>query len=714
MLLVLIIAALFGDLFWGRNPWILSSFGSDLIPNYLTNREFGFFQLRQGHIPFWNPYVYSGSPFFIDMQNQLFYPLSVFFLFLDTRLAFNIVFVTHVLLAGIFAYLWFARRLSHPAACLLGAGVFMLGGAFFPQISLGHLSNLCTMTWIPLIFLATEGWKEHRSRGWLALGVAAVSCQILAGHAQYVFYTFLAVAAYALLLLPGMKGKLQFILGLLGFYLVAACLTAFQLFPSLMTLPETLRGHGLPPDAAAPFSLPPENILTLFLPSVFGGPQGYFGQGEYGETILFMGITAFCLALTGLCMAPKENRIPFLLAFLAFLVALGPQTFLFRWLFDLFPFTQGFRAAYRLGIFIPFFLGMSAASGLDGLLKGESLPRPWTLLPAILGCVGLGWVMVFPSPFTPSLLRFGFLSLLFTAILWGAGKAGRARVPILLLLVLLGTGELFLFARENRPVFDFRQFEARQAALRSLANTIPPETRVNTPFGDSVGPPNLGIWGFNNMVLYRYARFIGASQGLPAYNPTAHPISRDVPVLGILRYGFRVEDSFTGLQVIPTHLRELKRAQCVDAFEVKPGEKEMLDGLMDKRFDPSKKVLLEETPLPLPLSSTHPGKVEIRDLSTDEVEIWAEVDHPSILLMSDSYSKGWTVQPLEKNGQDKYQLLPADLTLKAIPLAAGRHHLLMRYTPPLIHLGIWISLVSLALFCLFFGRITRYPQKHPG
>lgn len=322
-------------------------------------------------------------------------------------------------------------------------------------------------------------------------------------------------------------------------------------------------------------------------------------------------------------------------------------------------------------------------------------------------------IPLIPPVFTPSLLRFALLSLLFAGLLWVSGKFERSRIPLLFLLAVVALGELFLFARVNRPVFDFRQYEARQAALRSLAESITPETRVNSPFGDSVGPPNLGIWGYNNMALYRYARFIGASQGLPAYIPTAHPISRDVAVLGMLRYGYRVEDSFTGLQVIPTHLKELKRAQWFDAFEVKPGEKELLDSLMDNRFDPSKKVLLEEAPVPPPLSSPHPGKVEVKDLSTDEVEIWAEVDHPSILLLSDSYAEGWTVLPLEKSGQENYRIIPADLTLKAVPLASGRHHFLMRYTPLLIHLGIWISLVSLAVFALFLGRITRYPKEQP-
>ena len=74
--------------------------------------------------------------------------------------------------------------------------MFMLSGPFFLQIINGHLSNLCAMTWTPLIFLALEGWNQNPNRRWLALGVLAVSMQILAGHPQYVFYTFLAVLAY--------------------------------------------------------------------------------------------------------------------------------------------------------------------------------------------------------------------------------------------------------------------------------------------------------------------------------------------------------------------------------------------------------------------------------------------------------------------------------------------------------------------------------------
>ncbi len=690
---------------------IFSNFGSDLVPFYLPDREFGFSQLRQGHIPFWNPYVYSGSPYFIDFQNALFYPPNWIFLFLDTRIAINTSIVMHVFMAGLFAFLWFAHRRLHPAACLLGGVVFMLCGPYYLQISEGHLSNFCTMTWIPLILLAVEGWRENRTTRWLALGVLSVTLQILAGHPQYVFYTFLAVGAYGLVLLPGTKGKWKFLAGLAFFYLFSACLVAVQLLPTLFSLPETLRGHGFQMEEVYSFSLPPENILTLFLPQIWGGAMDYFGRGDYGETSLFMGVTAFWLSLTGLFLSPKESRIPFLLAFLAFLLALGPQTFLFRGLFDLFPFSQGFRAAYRFGLFTPFFLGITAVLQLHRLFQGEKVPRFLPLLAGAMGGISLLSVPFFPALYMSSLIRFGLLSLLFAASLWAAEKTRRGRNSLLFLLVLIGLCELILFARDNRPVFDYRQFEARQSALNTLSLSIPADARIYAPFGDTVGPFDQGIWGFNNMVLYRYARFIGASQGLPAYVPIAHPIHRDGPPLGLLRYGYRVEDSFKGIQAIPTHLKLMKRAQFIDGFEIKKGENEIISGLLDSRFDPARKVLLEEPPVPMPIPSAHLGRVELKDLSTDEVEIWADLDHPSILLLSDSYSKGWSIQPLDPGAPQPYRILPADLTLKAVPLTAGRHHFLMRYIPPYFELGKWISLVSLAALGLFFARIFQFPRE---
>jgi uncharacterized membrane protein YfhO len=48
--------------------------------------------------------------------------------------------------------------------------------------------------------------------------------------------------------------------------------------------------------------------------------------------------------------------------------------------------------------------------------------------------------------------------------------------------------------------------------------------------------------------------------------------------------------------------------------------------------------------------------------------------------------------------QSKYELLPANYILRAVPLAAGHHHLRVEYAPREFAIGTWISLVAGVLF----------------
>jgi uncharacterized membrane protein YfhO len=81
--------------------------------------------------------------------------------------------------------------------------------------------------------------------------------------------------------------------------------------------------------------------------------------------------------------------------------------------------------------------------------------------------------------------------------------------------------------------------------------------------------------------------------------------------------------------------------------------------------------------------------------STDFLDIKADLRSPALLLVTDGYSAGWRAAPLEPGPQARYDVLPADYVLRAIPLAAGRHHLRLEYSPSAFRVGRWISAASL-------------------
>ena len=104
----------------------------------------------------------------------------------------------------------------------------MLCGPNFLQIFRGHLPNLYTLAWTPLVFLAVDGALLTGSLGWVLIGAMAVAMQILAGHVQYLFYTALIVGLYAgaRWLREGRRWRPA--VALLAIYPAVACLRPFN------------------------------------------------------------------------------------------------------------------------------------------------------------------------------------------------------------------------------------------------------------------------------------------------------------------------------------------------------------------------------------------------------------------------------------------------------------------------------------------------------
>jgi len=95
------------------------------------------------------------------------------------------------------------------------------------------------------------------------------------------------------------------------------------------------------------------------------------------------------------------------------------------------------------------------------------------------------------------------------------------------------------------------------------------------------------------------------------------------------------------------------------------------------------------------------------DSSSDSLTIEADVSSPSLLLVTDAYSSGWRALPLPGSIQSQYQILPADVCLRAVPLAAGHHRFRMEYSPLGFRIGKWLTLASIALFAGCLSVVLR-------
>jgi hypothetical protein len=140
------------------------------------------------------------------------------------------------------------------------------------------------------------------------------------------------------------------------------------------------------------------------------------------------------------------------------------------------------------------------------------------------------------------------------------------------------------------------------------------------------------------------------------------------------------------------HLQLISNYRVIEKRDV------LFDAMRSASFDPTREVILESEPQPQPVPNESPGTAGIVSESTDAFTIEADTTQPSILLITDVYTPAWRAVARSGSVQSKYQLLPANYVLRAVPLAAGHHSLRVEYAPRGFEIGKWISIVSGIVF----------------
>jgi hypothetical protein len=101
-------------------PWLAEASPSDLEQpsvtsdctfSYYPRRVFATEMIRQGQIPYWNPYQFCGTPFLATFQTMVFYPVNLVLYGLDPPTQMDLFLYVHFLIAAVFSYL-FARQLG--------------------------------------------------------------------------------------------------------------------------------------------------------------------------------------------------------------------------------------------------------------------------------------------------------------------------------------------------------------------------------------------------------------------------------------------------------------------------------------------------------------------------------------------------------------------------------------------------------------------------
>jgi hypothetical protein len=743
-------AAILGDVLFGPAREVLSQNRWDLHWYFINWRYFGFHELKSGHLALWNPHCAGGAPFFGNFQSALLYPLNFLFLLLPLAPAINWTIALHLFLGGVFMFYWARHRGLHSLACLLAAVMFMFCGPQFLQIQSGHLPNLATLIWAPLLLLAIDKLVDRPALAPCLLGMFALAMSVLAGHPQYVFYLGVAAGIYSMLNLLHAEQRGKVILGLAGMVAGGIALSAVQLFTGLQEGRESLRSLGLSYDFAAIYSFPPENFLTLVAPWFFGDVKTmpYWGRWYLTEVSLFVSVMGLVLAVFGMAFGrPAARRLSITLLIVVLLLALGGYTPLFHFLFNDVPGFDKFRGMDKFLWLAALFLSMLAAVGMDRMLRQERVP-----LGLVVGVAGAGFVLSILASFSGHLdwwagmikhipednssllpaayyLNPRFISLTSKAacesLMGGAItlfvaasilELARSRRNLACLAMLLLAGfELADFARTS--LFTFKLSAPYPPNVLSLLAENPGDYRIKAFNPDSAMTAGaFDISGDDPSGLLRYNRFLDFAAGLGFDSVSLDFPTRknyDTNVCRLLRCRYLFSDDESSHTEVKDVLPQLL---LVGRFRVMTNFHEIFSTLTNADFNPRQEVILENPPDPLPQPAREKGTVKLLDSSTDSLTIEADTGAPALLLITDSYSSSWRALAQPGSAQARYEVMPADYCLRAIPLAAGHHLLRVEYSPLGFRIGKVVSLVALAAFVVLLLVVVkdwrRKPAKH--
>lgn len=176
----------------------------DFVDQFVAFARFEAAELAAGRWPHWNPFAYSGGPFWADIQAAVAYPPSLIVVAASLALrggigvaALQLEAVAHLALAAVGTFVMARRRLGARDAAALAAVAFACGGYLtgYPPLQLAVLES---NAWLPWALWAVDRvaaggrWRDA------ALLAAALAMGVLAGHPQSALYLGYTVAAFAL------------------------------------------------------------------------------------------------------------------------------------------------------------------------------------------------------------------------------------------------------------------------------------------------------------------------------------------------------------------------------------------------------------------------------------------------------------------------------------------------------------------------------------
>jgi hypothetical protein len=731
--------------------------GGDVLAAAAIFEDYAHEQMAAGHLPLWNPYIFSGMPFFDSMSWSAFvYPNfwikfvlekipgvqlpRLFFLFLHYELA----------ALGMFFYLR-SRKVGHFGAAIAGAA-FMLSPHIVGLATIGHGGKVLATAYLPLVIMAAHRLLETGERRWVAVLGLVGGLQFLARHVQVSYYTWLAVVVLAAYCLVVMKregapaGRLAVRGGaLVGGVVLAALLAAVLLIPlqaysGFSTRAAEAGGMGF--ENATMWSMNPKELMTLLVPSFYGlANETYWGTMPFQQVSHYVGYAVLCLA--ALSLLKRRGSVTFLLILtavgvvMAFGRHIGP---IYRLIYTVLPGFSRFRVPAMALLLVQFALAALAGFGASIVLGETPVARvKWKRWAPALAGVGIlvGLIVVAARSGLATAAGASLMTKhagVSAAALRGVGiraAAMAANDAWLLMIVAAVTGAVVFLAGTRRiprvaaavlliavVVADVSVVNARfmrPEKMRPLSVYYPENPAVaflkRQPGVFRIAP--LGPGFSSNEWMYHRIQSIGGYHPakLAAMDEFVGRIGiGNLKLMALLNVKYLVgpddlqHPAFN--RVAPgvyENLAFMPRVFLVGDVKTVSTQSMVLGEVGVDSFNPTVNAAVAEE-LPGPVVSAEGSSARLVSYESHRIEVTASIAQPCLLVFSEVYYPlGWRASV---DGEEA-AIHRTNYVLRSVYLEPGQHTVVMEYVPTHLRAGALISLLA----ALVVAGLWAWPDR---
>lgn len=690
---------------------------------------------KQGQVPLWNPYSFSGTPHAANYQTAVFSPVNLLYFILPFLDAWSVSILLQPLLVGMFMYFFLRCLLRSQQASLLGSLAFMFCGFLTVWMAYGTLG--WSVLWLPLLFASVVRHMDKRS--WWNIVIISVSLawSFFSGHFQMSMFVFIALSAFIVIqvihrkqLRAGIEVSMAVIFGLM--------MSAPQILPSLDAYSHSMRSELFNQTGGIAWNY----LVTLFAPDFFGNPvtrNDWFGF--YAEWASYIGVIPLLLAIYVIIRGTREVRFYLGLAIVTLLIATPSPLNSLVSLLKIPAISTSYAA--RIIILTSFSLTVMSAYGLDTLREDWMKKRSPITIRYIIG-VGLFlvflWGIIFivrPFPIDeliiakrnlvfPTGLAIGFCIVVMAGFFKRWKFIQHFSMGILIVITAL---DMLRYAVKWMP-FDPREYVYPEVDILSFLKKNVGFERIFGNLGGEVTNAFafFGIEGYDAVYQKRYGEFIRATSEGKIITPERSVVQfakiatyseQVLQLLGVRYLVHRLSDGRSswaypywqypyyqsvyrnGQYEVFESQKALPRAYLASSYIVRTNDQSILDTLYSENFEPKETIVLEEEPeLSSQWGNAH---TEITKYTPNEVLIKTNATGPKLLFLSDSFDTGWKAA-IDGEATKIYR---ADYDFRAVAVPQGEHTIRMVYWPDSFVYGLWAWAVAVVLLTAMVVRIKK-------